>query len=78
MTAEIKPLPSSSVVLSVQPLKAVDFSLLLPILPQQGAQSAASEDVGFLSRGGPEGPGRTRTLPQVPGVRVQLGKPAVS
>lgn len=34
--------------------------------------------MGFLTGGGPEGPGRTRTLPQVPGVGVQLGKPAVS
>lgn len=50
------------------------------VLPceQSGPRPAACEEVGLLSRGGAEGPGRARPVPQVLGVRVQLGEPAVS
>lgn len=50
------------------------------VLPceQSGPRPAACEEVGLLSGGGAEGPGRARPVPQVLGVRVQLGEPAVS
>lgn len=47
MTAEIKALPSSSVLLYIQQLKAVDFSLLLPIHPSKEPSQQRVKKWGF-------------------------------
>lgn len=39
---------------------------------QPRPQPAACEEMGLLSRGGPERSSRTRPVSEVPGVRVQL------
>ncbi len=44
---------------------------------QPWPQPAACEEMGLLSGGGAERSGRTRPVPEVPGVRVQLREPAV-
>lgn len=51
------------------------FSLSCSVLfrcEQPRSQPAASEEVGVLLGGGAEGPSRTRPVPEVSGVRVQL------
>ena len=45
---------------------------------QSWPQPAACEEMGLLPGGSTERPRRTRPVPEVPGVRVQLREPAVS
>lgn len=44
---------------------------------QSRTHPAACEEMGLLAGGGAKGPSRSRPVPKVPGIRIQLRKPAV-